>query len=71
MRKLKNLVFAAICFMSCFFFNIPAFAEVEGFTEEDRLLFGVFPIWLFILIIAGVVMLTIIIIVEIFKRKNK
>lgn len=71
MKKLKSLIFTAICFISCFLFNINAFAAAEEFTEEDRMIFGIFPIWAFLLIIAGVVMVTIIIIVEIFKRKNK
>lgn len=72
MKKIRY-VFACICCAAvCFFMNITAFAEnAEEFTEADRRIFGIFPIWAFMLIIAAVVMLAIIIIIEIFKRKNK
>ena len=50
-------------------FSIVAFAE--EFTEADRRIFGIFPIWMFILILAGITMVAIIIIVEIVKRNQK
>ncbi len=72
MKKIRYIIACIYCAMACFFMNITAFAEgAEEFTEADRMIFGVFPIWLFMLIVAAVVMLTIIIIIEIFKRKNK
>lgn len=71
MNKMKSIVFTALCFLSAFLFNLNAFAATEEFTEEDRMIFGIFPIWAFLLILAGIVMVAIIIIVEIFKRKNK
>ncbi len=64
----KILALAAALFASLIF-NVTAFAE--EFTEADKMIFGVFPVWLFILIAAGVVMLTIIIIIETVKRKHK
>ncbi len=72
MKKIRYLLACAYCAATCFFLNITAFAEgAEEFTEADRRIFGIFPIWAFLLIIAAVVMAAIIIIVEIFKRKNK
>ena len=72
MNKLRYLTACLYCALMCVFMNITAFAEgAEEFTEADRRIFGIFPIWLFLLILAGAVMVTIIIIVEIFKRKNK
>lgn len=72
MKKIRYIVACIYCTMTCFFLNITAFAEsAEEFTQEDRYIFGIFPIWAFILIMAAVVMVAIIIIIEIFKRKNK
>jgi len=71
MKKIKGLIFAALCFISSFLFSINVFAAAEEFTDEDRMIFGIFPIWAFLLILAGIVMVAIIIIVEVFKRKNK
>lgn len=69
MKKFLALTAAASCLLACAIFSVAAFAE--EFTEADRRIFGIFPIWLFLLIIAGVVMVSIIVIVEIFKRKQK
>ena len=72
MKKLKSLVSMALCFITCFVLEITAFAEsAKEYTEADRLIFGILPIWAFLLILAAIVMLAIIIIVEIFKRKTK
>ena len=72
MKKIRRLLSIVYCTFICFFMNITAFAEgTQEFTEADRRIFGIFPIWLFMLIIAGVIMLAIIVIIEIFKRKNK
>lgn len=72
MKKIRYFLACIYCAVACFFLNITAFAEgAEEFTEADRRIFGIFPIWLFLLIIAAAIMLAIIIIVEIFKRKNK
>ncbi len=72
MKKIRYILACVYCAMACLFMNITAFAEgAEQYTEADRRIFGIFPIWLFILIVAGVVMLAIIVIIEIFKRKNK
>lgn len=66
MKKIWSL---AAALFACVIFSVVAFAE--EFTEADKRIFGIFPIWLFILIMAAVVMLAIIIIIEIFKRKQK
>ena len=72
MKKLRYLTACLYCALTCFFMNVTAFAQAsEELTEADRHIFGIFPIWLFMLICAGAVMAAIIIIVEIFKRKNK
>ena len=72
MKKIRYVIACVYCAVACFFMNITAFAEsTQEFTEADRRIFGIFPIWLFMLIVAGVVMLAIIVIIEIFKRKNK
>ncbi len=72
MKRIRYILACIYCAMACFLLNITAFAEgTEEFTEADRRIFGIFPIWAFMLIIAAAVMLAIIIIVEIFKRKNK
>ena len=72
MKKLRYFAACLYCMAACFFLNITAFAENEiVYDEADRRIFGIFPVWLFLLILAGVAMITIIIIVEIFKRKNK
>lgn len=69
--KKKFFALAAVitCLISCVIFSVAAFAE--EFTEADKQIFGIFPIWLFLLLLAGITMVTIIIIVEIFKRKQK
>lgn len=69
MKKFLPLAAAASCLAASFMFGIVAFAE--EFTEADRRIFGIFPIWLFLLMIAGAVMLAIIIIIELVKRKQK
>lgn len=69
MKKLLPVVSAVICLLACAVFSVAVFAE--EFTEADKRIFGVFPIWLFILIMAGAIMLAIIIIVEIAKRNQK
>ncbi len=72
MKKIRYVIACIYCATACFLMNITAFAEgAEQYTEADRRIFGIFPIWLFMLIIAGVVMLAIIVIIEIFKKKNK
>ena len=72
MKKIRYITACIYCAMACFFMNITAFAEgAEEYTEADRRIFGIFPIWAFLLVVALVVMLAIIIIVEIFKRKTK
>lgn len=65
-RKISG-AFGAI--FSLFLFNFSASAE--NFTEEDKMAFGIMPIWLFLLILAGVTALVIIIIIEFFKRRHK
>lgn len=42
----------------------------EAFTEQDKMLFGIFPIWLFIALLAGVCMLTVIVLVIIGKLRH-
>lgn len=69
MKKILPIASAVVCLIACTVFSVAAFAE--EFTEADKRIFGVFPIWLFILILAGAVMLAIIIIVEIAKRNQK
>lgn len=54
---------------SLFLFSITAFAE--GFTDEDRLAFGIMPIWLFLLILAVITALVIVVIIEIVTRRHK
>ncbi len=72
MKKIRYFLACIYCAAACFFLNITAFAEAEEvYTEADRRIFGIFPIWLFLLLIAAVIMVAIIIIVEVFKRKNK
>lgn len=72
MKKFRYLLACLYCAAACLFMNITAFAESGvDYDEADRRIFGIFPVWLFLLILAGAVMITIIIIVEIFKRKNK
>ncbi len=68
-KKIFALAAAATCLIACIVFSVVAFAE--EFTEADKQIFGIFPIWLFLLMLAGITMVTIIIIVEIFKRKQK
>lgn len=68
-KKYLPVVTAALCLLASTVFSIVAFAE--EFTEADRRIFGIFPIWLFLLILAGVVMVAIIIVVEIVKRNQK
>ncbi len=71
MKKRKIFTIAAVltCLIACIVFSVVAFAE--EFTETDRQIFGIFPIWQFLLLLALIVMIVIIILVEIFKRKNK
>lgn len=69
-KKIITLIGVISCLIACIVFGIVAAAE-QQFTEADRQIFGIFPIWLFLLIMAGIVMLLIIILVEIFKRKQK
>lgn len=45
--------------------------SIEDYPIEERLIFGIFPLWVLLLLLAGVVMAAIIIIVEIVKRKMK
>lgn len=68
-RKYLPVCAAAICLIASMVFSVVAFAE--EFTEADRRIFGIFPIWMFILILAGITMVAIIIIVEIVKRNQK
>lgn len=68
--KLSKKIGGFFCTLfSLLLFNITAFAE--EFSEEDRLAFGIMPIWLFLLISAGFTALVIITIIEIVKRKHK
>lgn len=69
MKKILPVASAFICLAASVVFSIVAFAE--ELTEADKRIFGIFPIWLFILVLAGAVMLAIIIIVEIAKRNQK
>ncbi len=69
MKLFKKNSGALCALFSLFLFNITAFAE--EFTEEDRLAFGIMPIWLLLMILAAVTALAIIIIIEIVKRKHK
>ena len=72
MKKFRHIFACIYCAAACFFLNITAFAEsAEEFTEADRRIFGVFPIWAFMLLIAAVIMVAIIIIIELFKKKTK
>ena len=72
MKKIRYVIACVYCAAACFFLNITAFAEgAEKYTEADRRIFGIFPVWAFILLIAAVIMVAIIIIVEIFKKKTK
>ncbi len=69
MKYLRRLAAAVFFLCAGFLLDFSAFAE--EFTEEDRRIFGFFPLWGFLLLLAGIVMAVIIIIVEIFKRKMK
>lgn len=40
----------------------------KEFTSEDRMIFGIFPTWALLLILAGITMAAIILIVETVKR---
>ncbi len=72
MKKIRHILACIYCAAACFFLNITAFAEgAEKYTEADRRIFGIFPVWAFLLLIAAVIMVAIIIIVEIFKKKTK
>lgn len=72
MKNIRHIIACIYCAAACFLLNITAFAEsAEEFTEADRRIFGIFPVWAFILLIAAVIMVAIIIIVEIFKKKTK
>lgn len=66
---MKKILALAAALFAGLIFSVVAFAE--EFTEADKRIFGIFPVWLFILIVAGVVMLTIVIIIETVKRKHK
>ncbi len=68
-KKYLPVITAFLCLISSVLFSIIAFAE--EFTEADKRIFGIFPIWSFILILAGIVMVAIIIIIEIVKRNQK
>lgn len=69
MNLLKRIFGAFGAFFSAFLFSFAASAE--NFTEEDKMAFGIMPIWLFLLILAGITALTIIIIIEVVKRRHK
>lgn len=69
MKFIKRLNVGFCAVLSLFLFNITAFAE--EFSEEDKYAFGIMPIWLFLLILAGATAAAIVIIVEIVKKKNK
>ncbi|MBR4112109.1 MAG: hypothetical protein IKK53_03650 [Ruminiclostridium sp.] len=72
MKNIRYFFACIYCAAACFFLNITAFAEgAEKYTEADRRIFGIFPVWAFILLIAAVIMVAIIIIVEVFKKKTK
>lgn len=68
-KKYLPVLVSAVCLVASMIFSVVAFAE--EFTEADKRIFGIFPIWLFILILAGITMVTIIIIIEIVKRNQK
>lgn len=40
------------------------------FTEQDKMIFGIFPIWMFIASLAGICMLIVIILVIIGRKKH-
>lgn len=69
MNFLKKLCGAFGAVFSAFLFSFAASAE--NFTEEDKMAFGIMPIWLFLLILAGITALAIIIIIEVVKRRHK
>lgn len=69
MNFFKKLSGAFGALFSAFLFSFAASAE--NFTEEDKLAFGIMPIWLFLLVLAGITALTIIIIIEVVKRRHK
>lgn len=73
MKRLRTAAAGAGAFTSGLLLTISAAAEgaVGEFTEEERLIFGIFPLWVLLLILAGAVMAAIVIIVEIVKRKMK
>lgn len=85
MRFFKRVCGFFGAFFSSLLFNIVLFSAeaseetdiesameaVAEFAEEDKLVFGILPIWLFLLIIAGVIALAIIIIIEAAKRSHK
>lgn len=73
MKRYIKVTAALSCLIACLAFTVAAFAQElpEELTESDKWIFGVFPVWLFLLVMAAVVMVTIIIIIEIFKRKHK
>ncbi len=69
MKNLRRTAAAVSCLAAGLLLHFPAFAE--EFTEEDRRIFGIFPVWAFLLLLAGILMCTIILIIEIVKRKKK
>ncbi|MBQ8614861.1 MAG: hypothetical protein IJ416_11650 [Ruminiclostridium sp.] len=73
MKRYIKVTAVLSCLIACLIFSVAAFAQEipEELTESDKWIFGVFPVWLFLLILALVVMVAIIIIIEIFKRKHK
>lgn len=73
MKRLRTAAAGASAFVSGLLLTISAAADgaVKEFADKDRLIFGIFPLWALLLLLAGVVMAAIIIIVEIVKRKMK
>ncbi len=69
MNLLKRIFGAFGALFSAFLFSFAASAE--NFTEEDKMAFGIMPIWLFLLVLAGITALAIIIIIEVVKRRHK
>ncbi|MCM1334934.1 MAG: hypothetical protein NC084_09975 [Bacteroides sp.] len=72
MKRLRRAAAGAFALLTALLADLSASAKsIEDFPIEDRMIFGVFPLWVFLLLLAGIVAAAIIIIVEIVKRKMK
>ncbi len=72
-KKISAAVFSAVMSFALAAVTFATSQEAlikSGFTEEDRLLFGIFPIWAFIAMLAGLCMLVVIVLVIIGRSRS-